>query len=341
MTKAHYTSPTHKFVTHAQSFPLSTTAEHWQLQDCITCPEQRHEVYSLNNHYVQCYNTKIRQTSVVSHKLSYNAVGLNVGYGYIVTSGEQGELSLYNTRTGRHKNTLAGKLINNCVTFNPNPLYLTPEQRRSANPHLLVCSNDKTVRIFSLPDLKPMHGITFDEAINCASVSPDGRKLVTVSDSEVVQLFDIRNSTYEPALTFRSNHGAAYSCNWNMLSNTFAVATNYGYVDVWDIRSTKKLHQVASTQHPGKEGSCRVVKFAPSYVADMLVFSEQSNFVNVVDTRTFGEVQRIPVTDRGHKITGFTFSPEGSELYVGLANRLLQFDVDLRSRCCFGSASYT
>ena len=62
---------------------------------------------------------------------------------------------------------------------------------------LLICNNDETIKVYTLPDLQRVVTINFPVAVNYASVSPDGRKLVAVGDSPQVFLYDIsHNGTY-------------------------------------------------------------------------------------------------------------------------------------------------
>lgn len=78
-----------------------------------------------------------------------------------------------------------------------------------------VCNNDHTVKIYSLPNLQRLTTLNMPSPINhgkrektlmsnahpflmykIASTSPDGRKMVCVSDSGDVYFYDIRASDY-------------------------------------------------------------------------------------------------------------------------------------------------
>jgi len=103
------------------------------------------------------------------------------------------------------------------------------------------------------------------DEILLASVSPDGRKMVVVGDSSEVYLFDISAGGYQrmatltgisavrltrPKLTSTliASQDAGFSASWNSSSDKFAVASQDGYVSVWDVRSTEKLASIASKQ---------------------------------------------------------------------------------------------
>lgn len=77
-----------------------------------------------------------------------------------------------------------------------------------------------------------------------------------------------------------ASNDAGFSCAWNQSSEKFAVASQDGFVSVWDIRSTEKLAKIPSSQvksankNPQVKGACRCVKFSPSGSMDLLAFSE-------------------------------------------------------------------
>lgn len=59
---------------------------------------------------------------------------------------------------------------------------------------ILICNNDETIKVYSLPDLQRIASISFPTAVNYASVSPDGRKLVVVGDTAQVFLYNVNNN---------------------------------------------------------------------------------------------------------------------------------------------------
>jgi WD40 repeat protein len=121
---------------------------------------------------------------------------------------------------------------------------------------LLVCNNDETLKVYSLPNLEKVCSLTFPTAINYSAVSPDGRKMVVVGDSPEVFLYNITpNGTYEKMGSFmgfrffnRGTNDAAFSCSWNKSSEKFAISSQDGFVSVWDIKSSEKLAKIPTTQ---------------------------------------------------------------------------------------------
>ena len=114
---------------------------------------------------------------------------------------------------------------------------------------LLVCNNDESLKIYSLPGLERVASISFPTAVNYAAVSPDGKKLAVVGDSSEVFLYNITASgSYEKISSLRGTNDAAFSCSWNQTSEKFAISSQDGFVSVWDIRSSEKLAKLATKQ---------------------------------------------------------------------------------------------
>lgn len=70
--------------------------------------------------------------------------------------------------------------------------------KHAGQTRILVCNNDETIKIYSLPDLQRIGSISFPTAVNYASVSPDGRKLIAVGDTSQVFLYHVTpDGSYE------------------------------------------------------------------------------------------------------------------------------------------------
>jgi len=114
------------------------------------------------------------------------------------------------------------------------------------------------------------------------AVSPDGMRMVAVGDTSEVFLFDIRSgyqkiSTLKgPDFSFASNNFSwsqrfffpatndpSFSCSWNHSSTMFAVASQDGYVSVWDLRRPEKLAKLCAKQM----ASVRFPLLSPSLIA--------------------------------------------------------------------------
>lgn len=207
---------------------------------------------------------------------------------------------------------------------------------------LLICNNDETIKIYTLPGLQRVSSISLPTAVNYCSVSPDGKKMIAVGDSNHVFLYDVSpTGGYTRISTLHASNDASFSCAWNQSSEKFAVASQDGFVSVWDIRSSQKLAMLGSKQNPQVKGACRSVKFSPTGSIDLLMFSEHVSYVNLVDTRTFNQKQTIRVAPPNcdYHISGITYSPDSKTIFVGLENSILEYSVDVMSRRSFPEGS--
>jgi WD40 repeat protein len=222
----------------------------------------------------------------------------------------------------------------------------------NSDTRLLVCNNDETIKVYSLPSLQRLTTLGLPTAVNhgtflndintfipvIASVSPDGRRLAAVGDSNQIFIFDITaGGYYQRIATLAGTNDAGFSCSWNYSSEKLAVSSQDGFVSVWDMRyvhttnsaapsgtsfnpssgapprpsastassqihlqrDPTKLACIPSAQHPQVKGACRTVKFSPSPSIDLLAFTEHVNYVNFVDARTFDGKQSYRVSPPG------------------------------------------
>lgn len=117
--------------------------------------------------------------------------------------------------------------------------------------------------------------LTDSTVCGVVSVSPDGQKMASVGDSNQVHLFAVTtDGAYHPIEKLTTVNDAGFSCAWDRSSEHFAVATQDGFVCVWDVRKLgAKLAQLPATQR-GQKGACRSVKFSQGGSVDLLAFSE-------------------------------------------------------------------
>ncbi|KAJ1844272.1 hypothetical protein LPJ70_003020, partial [Coemansia sp. RSA 2708] len=203
----------------------------------------------------------------------------------------------------------SGESINNFVTLDRAPSVLPCQWFRDSAafaddsvtslnitsglelPRLLVCNNDHTVHLISLPSLELVTKLKFPTAVNYTTASPDGTKMCVVGDTNEVFLFSKHGDTFEKISVLTASNNTSFSCDWSQSSEQFAVGSQDGYITVWDIRSQQKMAQLETFQHGRSRGACRNVKFSPSSSIDLLAFSEHTSYVNIVDTRSFEKRQ--------------------------------------------------
>ena len=211
--------------------------------------------------------------------------------------------------------TSIGGSINNSICIAKNS---------SGEKRMFVCNNDESIKIFSVPELQRVAFLQLPTAVNHCSVSPDGKKLAAVGDSNQIHLYDINNDSFAKLQTLTTSMDSGFSVCWNQSSDKFAVASQDGFISVWDVRSSEKLARIASQQNGQVKGACRTVKFTMSGSIDLLMFSEHVSYFNIVDARTFDTAQSIrvcPPTSESH-ISGMSVSPDSEKVFVGITPKI-------------------
>jgi WD40 repeat protein len=163
---------------------------------------------------------------------------MTTDYNYLAVGGQRSQLVVRRLDTGWFGQISVGGSINNALCIS----------KQQEGLRLLICNNDETIKVYSLPELNRVCSISVPTAVNYCAVSPDGRKMAAVGDSNQVYLYDIRSNSYEKVATYTASNDAGFSCSWNQSSDKLAVASQDGYVSVWDLRSSEKLAKLETRQ---------------------------------------------------------------------------------------------
>ncbi|KAF9388709.1 cleavage and polyadenylation specificity factor subunit 2 [Podila verticillata] len=307
------------------------TIQHWQLRDLITCPTSSDEFIYVHQNSVNGFNTRSKVVTPLMKDLNFHPTSLTASCGYLAAGGQRSQLMVRQMNSNWFALTSVGGSINNALCIS----------EHLGGTRLLISNNDNTIKVYSLPGLQRLTSIHLPTAVNYTSVSPDGRKMVAVGDSTEVYVYDISVAGgYKNIATYNVTTEASFSCAWNQSSDKFAVASQDGFVSVWDIRHSERLCKLGSKQQPQVKGATRCVKFSSSGSIDLLVYSEHVSYVNLVDARTFNERQvvRVAPTNIDEHISGIAMSPDSKVCFVGLEHSVLEFDVDTITRRSFPSA---
>ncbi|KAI9291225.1 WD40 repeat-like protein [Neoconidiobolus thromboides FSU 785] len=302
-----------------------------QLRDLISCPGDENEIYYVNHYSVLKYNCKTHITTPVLKYLTFEPASITIGKGYLAVGGQRAQLTLRHLRTNWSVYTSVSGSINNSLSI----------YDHYGKTRLLVCNNDESIKIYSLPDFVKVECLRFPTAVNHASVSPDGTKLVAVGDTNEIFLYNIRGDDYQLMHVLQGSNDSGFSCAWKNSSEVFASAFQDGFVHVWDLRSTKSIAKFCSKQSPSK-GAARCVKFSTTGSIDLMAFSEHMSYFNIVDARTFNSHEVVRVAPEGYdlNIAGLCFSPSSKSIFIGLENSIQQYDIDTRSRRSFSDCSF-
>ncbi|KAJ3071813.1 hypothetical protein HDU98_004746 [Podochytrium sp. JEL0797] len=172
--------------------PQRSSIQHWQLRDLISCPQTRKEFYSVNQNTVSKYNTETQTSTAVMKDLTFAPSSMATGEGYIAAGGQRSQLTVRQLNSNWFAQATVGGSINNAMCISAH----------GGDAQLLICNNDETIKVYTLPGLQRLTTITLPTAVNHASVSPDGTKLCAVGDSNQVYLYDVTaNGGYQKIQT--------------------------------------------------------------------------------------------------------------------------------------------
>ncbi|KAJ7111964.1 hypothetical protein C8R44DRAFT_256050 [Mycena epipterygia] len=164
--------------------------------------------------------------------------------------------------------------------------------------------------------------VRFNVPVNHSSISPDGRTLLSVGDSSKIFLHRLTGGahvTSTPIATLNlpptsnpfSSHAlvASFSTAFSADGSKYAVAAQEGAVAVWDVRSTRPLKvfhtdKARGASRPttwlsedpqewshhrsrGPGWSARNVKFGGRPGRELMLFTEHTSLIHVIDARTF------------------------------------------------------
>lgn len=295
--------------------------------------KDRREIVAIYQNNVYQYNLARKSATVALKDIAFSPNAVTCGHGYLAVGGQRSQVIIRQLGSNWVAQTAVGGAINNSLLLH---------KHQNDQVRLLVCNNDQSLKVFSVPNMNLLSTLSFSHAVNNVGVSPDGSLMAVVGDSSQVLVHSITSSgEYKRIGALTAVKDAAFSCSWDSSSTRFAVACQDGYVCVWDIRHLgRKLAQIPSFQRSQK-GACRVVKFSQTNSVDLLVFSEHTTYFNIVDARAFDVQQSVRVAPAGVDLhlSGLAFSPDSDSVFVGVEQGILEYPIDLMSRRCFPTGS--
>lgn len=113
--------------------------------------------------------------------------------------GQRSQIAVRNTNTDWFETVNVGGSINNSICI---------AEQLSGQTRMYICNNDETIKIYGLPDLNRVAVLPLPTAVNYCSVSPDGRKLAAVGDTNQVFIYDITNENYSKISTLQTSSDA-------------------------------------------------------------------------------------------------------------------------------------
>lgn len=112
----------------------------------------------------------------MTHELTFAPTSLCANGNFVVVGGGKGQLYVRNRISSDHKYYFISENINNHIGIHDNTIY--------------VSNNDRNLKILSL-ETEVTQNIEFISQVNFSSVSPDGKYLVMVGDTNDVFIYTI------------------------------------------------------------------------------------------------------------------------------------------------------
>ncbi|KXT05595.1 hypothetical protein AC579_10103 [Pseudocercospora musae] len=350
-------------------YPVQIPVSHWQLRHYISTPEQDHLYYASGNE-IYCLNTATKKRKHVA-TLPFEARCTASGYGYVCVGGEDeghfAAIKLDGSGSGPRTRTLHIDSALPLGSFGPGVRRRAPTVKverigeeivnsisihriQDEDAHLddivaVLTNNDRTVRIYSLPQGHETKCVDLPFAINHATISPDGQLLVAVGDYN--QAYFYRREIFDtpPQIPKPHNRLTSSSVRWERLckvtlhaqpettvgyfttawspsGSLVAVGSEGGYITVMDTDilndsacDSENRDEAIVAVVPGSRadfpsphpGAIRSMMFSPD-PWDLLVWAEDQGRICIGDMRTgLKSRQIIPLETKEETLNKITF----------------------------------
>ncbi|KAF7312701.1 DUF2415 domain-containing protein [Mycena indigotica] len=320
----------------SSTIQTDVTISHVQLRDLIVCPREQGVVNYVQDKSIKEVNVRkpsepprtLVELAFVPNTLSSLSIP-DTNQTLLAAGGQDAEVHLSllrdsNNRVDWQFSTHLDGSINNSILLTS--LSLTDSPESSIEPRMAVSNNDRCVMFFDVPirarpaGIAQVGSVHMNVPINHSSISPDGRTLLSVGDSSKIYLHRLTGGGYVTATSIATltlpptppNPNASpalvasFSTAFSADGSKYAVASQEGFVAIWDVRSTRPLKVFHTDKSRGGNASMawdpqdwsnwksrgpgwstRAVKFGGRPERELMMFTEHTSLVHVVDARTF------------------------------------------------------
>lgn len=194
-----------------------------------------------------------------------------------------------------------------------------PTAARLSNT-LVSSNNDCAVRFFDMSTFQVKACFSYPWAVNYSTVNPvKGEIIAVVGDDVDTYLSDTSSGTTIHRL--KGHQDFSFAAAWHPDGHLLATGNQDTTTLVWD---TRYLASPLASLY-GSMGAIRSTRFDPT--GRFLAVAEPADFVHIYDTKSgFQHKQTI---DLFGEIAGISFTPDGDQLFVGVA------DATYSSLLCF------
>jgi WD40 repeat protein len=292
--------------------------EHYQLCNLVVSTSQSDMYYvskskvmhtSPSSLKASCAMDLTQPTTISVQSGGFRITSLASAENLLVAGGYRGEYALQNLNseygTAPVKSHVSPNAsVNHIHTFT---------SRMSGLPQAVFCSNDKHVRVLDCHTNSFVNHAVYENYVNCAATSPNGRLRLLVGDFEGSLVVDADSG--RPLERLGGQVENAFACAWADDDIHVATAAQDCNVLIWDARNwSTPLANIA----------CEVayvtsLRFSPVGGGKrVLVAAEAADVVSIIDADTFDRKQ---VLDSFGDIGGICFSSDGSQLTVANSDR--------------------
>lgn len=294
---------------------------HFQLRSVLACPS-RSQAYYPGGRGVNHMNPVSGKTELFLNNSDVTGLGavistLDANHGVLMAGTFNGEYYLKNLYTEDKKDYSDGQITPNLGGITNHIQIHKP--RRSSSPVAAISSNDEGFRVMDLATEKFLLQTRYRFALNCSSISPDGRLRAMVGDDFKVIISDADTGQIQQELAGHRDFG--FSCDW--CDDGWTVATGFQDkgVKIWDARrwcDSRGISTPLCTIRSEMAG-VRNLRFSPAGSGErVLVAAEEADFVNIIDAQTYHTKQTIDVFG---EIGGIAFTNGGQDLNVLVSDR--------------------
>ncbi|KAF2432932.1 WD40 repeat-like protein, partial [Tothia fuscella] len=295
--------------------------DHYQLRNLMVSTSHSDVYYVARSRIMHTNSSSVRASCVMDLTDPWTSSSIQAGEfrvtalasaaDILVAGGYRGEYALQNLRSEYGTSPVKGFATHNRAAIT-NHLH-TSTTRTNGSPQAIFCSNDKQVRVLDCFTDTFVNEVQYEDYVNCAATSPNGRLRLLVGDFEGSMIVDADSGRLLKHLDGHINN--AFACAWADDDIHVATAAEDCHILVWDARNwSKPLGDIANeTSHTTS------LHFSPLGSGKrLLIAAESADIVNVIDANTYSSKQVLPFFG---DIAGVSISVDGSQLLVANGDR--------------------
>ncbi|MCI0633155.1 MAG: WD40 repeat domain-containing protein [Actinobacteria bacterium] len=230
------------------------------------------------------------------HDIDVNGVAFSADGSMLATSGDSGELKVWDPATG-----------DNLWTYASSGAVWTPSFSADGSLVAAAWSDERRVRVFDASDGRPITAFARLDAVSHTTFSPDGRMLAVSSFAIGTVVFDLATGT----IAFRL-HGVLNASAWAPDGLRIATVGSDGTARLWDGGTGEPLFTLFGHRAP----IC-CLDWSPD--GSRLVTGSEDGTAKVweVSEREGREVLSLSAQDLRAVVGSAVFSPDGTQVMTG------------------------